>query len=75
LAATPFYSHYIFTTDDKPLDMIKSSLNKLFENPLFIEKTILYGFIAWFGCGVGQIVTILLSYIQLYNEAVYEKLF
>ncbi len=75
LAAIPFYSHYVFTTDDQPLDMIKDSLSKLLENPLFIGKTILYGFVAWFGCGVGLVITIPLSYIQLYNEAVHEKLF
>ncbi|MCY4056332.1 MAG: hypothetical protein OXF25_02600 [Cyanobacteria bacterium MAG CAR3_bin_5] len=75
LAATPFYSHYVFTTDDQPSDIIRDSLSKSVENPLFIGKTILYGLIAWFGCGVGQIITIPLSYIQLYNEAVHEKLF
>ena len=75
LAAIPFYSHYVFTTDDQPLDMIKDSLSKLLENPLFIGKTILYGFVAWFGCGTGLVITIPLSYIQLYNEAVHEKLF
>jgi len=75
LAAIPFYSHYVFTTDDRPSDMIRDSLSKLFEHPLFIGKTILYGFVAWFGCGVGQIIAIPLSYIQLYNEAVHEKLF
>ena len=46
LAAIPFYSHYVFTTDDQSWDMIKDSLSKLFENPLFIGKTVLYGLIA-----------------------------
>ena len=70
-ASLPFYSHYVFTKDDEPFDLIRESMSESLEDPSFIIKSTIAAIVSCFGiflCFVGQIITIPLACIFIYGE-------